>query len=158
MYTYTAGATGLDAMMPPWVQEGGFDKWRERLQDPALHDQLVREISTPTEAWENLYLLAGSADRVLLTGFRNDALKPLTGKTLAEVARMRPDVVYCGDEAAAKATAAQLARDAGFNPVDAGALRVARYLEPFGVLIAELAYEQELGETLGYRIVLPGGS
>ncbi|HEX7420813.1 MAG TPA: amidohydrolase family protein, partial [Thermoanaerobaculia bacterium] len=89
MYTYTAGATGLDAMMPPWVQEGGFDKWRERLQDPALHDRLVREISTPTDAWENLYLLAGSADRVLLTGFRNDALKPLTGKTLAEVARMR---------------------------------------------------------------------
>jgi N-acyl-D-amino-acid deacylase len=89
MYTYTAGATGLDAMMPPWVQEGGFDKWRERLQDPALHDRLVREISTPTEAWENLYLLAGSADRVLLTGFRNDALKPLTGKTLAEVAGMR---------------------------------------------------------------------
>ena len=89
MYTYTAGATGLDAMMPPWVQEGGFDKWRERLQDPALHDRLVREISTPTDEWENLYLLAGSADRVLLTGFRNDALKPLTGKTLAEVARMR---------------------------------------------------------------------
>ena len=89
MYTYTAGATGLDAAMPPWVQEGGFEKWRERLQDPALHDRLVREICTPTDAWENLYLLAGSADRVLLTGFKNDALKPLTGKTLAEVARMR---------------------------------------------------------------------
>ena len=89
MYTYTAGATGLDAMMPPWVQEGGFDQWRERLQDPALHDRLVREISTPTQEWENLYLLAGSADRVLLTGFKSDALKPLTGKTLAEVARMR---------------------------------------------------------------------
>ena len=89
MYTYTAGATGLDAMMPPWVQEGGFDKWRERLQDPSLRDRLVQEISTPTDAWENLYLLAGSADRVLLTGFRSDALKPLTGKTLAEVARMR---------------------------------------------------------------------
>jgi len=89
MYTYTAGATGLDAMMPPWVQEGGFDQWRERLQDPALHDRLVREISTPTQEWENLYLLAGSADRVLLTGFKSDALKPLTGKTLAEVAHMR---------------------------------------------------------------------
>ena len=89
MYTYTAGATGLDAMMPPWVQEGGFDKWRERLQDTSLRDRLVHEMSTPTDAWENLYLLAGSADRVLLTGFRNDALKPLTGKTLAEVARMR---------------------------------------------------------------------
>lgn len=89
MYTYTAGATGLDAMMPPWVQEGGFDKWRERLQDPSLRDRLVHEIATPTDAWENLYLLAGSADRVLLTGFRNDALKPLTGRTLAEVARSR---------------------------------------------------------------------
>jgi predicted dinucleotide-binding enzyme len=76
----------------------------------------------------------------------------------AEVARMLPDVVYCGDDAAAKATAAQLARDAGFNPVDAGALRVARYLEPFGLLIAQLAYEQGLGETLGYRIVLPGSA
>ena len=89
MYTYTAGATGLDAMMPPWVQEGGFDEWRKRLQDPSLRERLVHEISTPTDAWENLYLLAGSAERVLLTGFKNDALKPLTGKTLAEVAKMR---------------------------------------------------------------------
>jgi len=89
MYTYTAGATGLDAMMPPWVQEGGFDAWRKRLQDPALRERVAHEIATPTDAWENLYLLAGSADRVLLTGFKNDALKPLTGKTLAEVAKMR---------------------------------------------------------------------
>jgi 8-hydroxy-5-deazaflavin:NADPH oxidoreductase len=74
----------------------------------------------------------------------------------AEVARMHPDVVYCGDSKTAKATAAQLARDAGFNPIDAGGLRIARYIEPFGVLIGQLAYEQELGETLGYRIVLPG--
>lgn len=76
----------------------------------------------------------------------------------AEVARMRPDVVYCGDSKSAKATAAQLARDAGFNPIDAGGLRIARYLEPFGLLVAQLAYEQELGETLGYRIALPGES
>ncbi|HSP15196.1 MAG TPA: D-aminoacylase [Thermoanaerobaculia bacterium] len=89
MYTYTAGATGLDAMMPPWVQEGGFEAWRKRLQDPALRERLLSEIRTPTGKWENLYLLAGGADRVLLAGFRNDALKPLTGKTLAEVARMR---------------------------------------------------------------------
>jgi predicted dinucleotide-binding enzyme len=73
----------------------------------------------------------------------------------AEVARMRPDVVYCGDAAEAKLTAVHLARDAGFNPIDAGALRIARYLEPFGLLIAQLAYERNLGETLGYRIVLP---
>ncbi len=89
MYTYPAGATGLDAMMPPWVQEGGFKKWKERLQDPALRARLLQEIRTPTNEWENLYLLAGSADKVLLAGFKNDALKPLTGKTLAEVAAMR---------------------------------------------------------------------
>lgn len=89
MYTYPAGATGLDAMMPPWVQEGGFKQWRARLQDPSLRQRVVTEIRTPTDKWENLYLLAGSADRVLLVGFKNDQLKPLTGKTLAEVARMR---------------------------------------------------------------------
>jgi N-acyl-D-amino-acid deacylase len=89
MYTYPAGATGLDAMMPPWVQEGGFKKWKSRLEDPAQRARVIREIATPTREWENLYLLAGSADRVLLVGFKNDALKPLTGKTLAEVSRMR---------------------------------------------------------------------
>ncbi|HEU4522571.1 MAG TPA: D-aminoacylase [Thermoanaerobaculia bacterium] len=89
MYTYPAGATGLDAMMPPWVQEGGFRKWKERLQDVSIRSQLLAEMRTPTDAWENLFLLAGSAERVLLTGFKNDALKPLTGKTLAEVAAMR---------------------------------------------------------------------
>jgi N-acyl-D-amino-acid deacylase len=89
MYTYTAGATGLDAMMPPWVQEGGFKKWKERLQDPAIRQKLISDMVMPTDEWENLYLLAGAADRVLLAGFKNDALKPLTGKTLAEVAHMR---------------------------------------------------------------------
>jgi len=89
MYTYPAGATGLDAMMPPWVQEGGFEKWRERLMDPSIRARVIEEIRTPTDAWENLYLLAGSADRVLLTGFKQDKLKPLGGKTLAKVARMR---------------------------------------------------------------------
>ena len=89
MYTYPAGATGLDAMMPPWVQEGGFPQWKERLQDTTIRERLVREMSTSTDEWENLYLLAGSADRVLLVGFKNDELKPLTGKSLGEVARMR---------------------------------------------------------------------
>jgi N-acyl-D-amino-acid deacylase len=89
MYTYTAGATGLDAAMPPWVQEGGFDAWRSRLQDPAIRSRVAREMRTPTNSWENLYLAAGSADNVLLVGFRQDSLKPLTGKSLAEVARMR---------------------------------------------------------------------
>jgi len=87
MYTYTAGATGLDASMPPWVQEGGYDAWAERLKDPAIRARVVREMRTPTDAWENLLLAAGSPERVLLVGFRADSLKYLTGKTLAEVAR-----------------------------------------------------------------------
>ncbi|HEX9163850.1 MAG TPA: D-aminoacylase, partial [Thermoanaerobaculia bacterium] len=85
MYTYTAGATGLDAVMPPWVQEGGFEKWRERLMDPAIRARVLDEMRTPTDAWENFFILVGSPDRILLTGFKNDKLKPLTGKTLAEV-------------------------------------------------------------------------
>lgn len=88
MYTYTAGATGLDATMPPWVQEGGYDAWAERLKDPAIRARVLREMRTPTDDWENLLLAAGSADRVLLVGFRADSLKYLTGKTLAEVAEM----------------------------------------------------------------------
>jgi N-acyl-D-amino-acid deacylase len=88
MYTYTAGATGLDAAMPPWVQEGGYEAWAGRLKDPAVRERVKKEMSTPTDAWENLYLFAG-ADKVLLSGFKNDALKPLTGKTLAEVAKLR---------------------------------------------------------------------
>ena len=89
MYTYTAGATGLDAAMPPWVQEGGFEEWRERLRDPATRARVVTEMRTPTSEWENLMLLAGSPERVLLIGFRSEALKPLTGKTLAQVAALR---------------------------------------------------------------------
>jgi N-acyl-D-amino-acid deacylase len=89
MYTYTAGATGLDAAMPPWVQEGGLQAWRTRLQDPAIRARVRREMRTPTDAWESLYLLAGSADKVVLNAFKQDSLKYLTGKTLAEVARLR---------------------------------------------------------------------
>lgn len=89
MYMYPAGATGLDAAMPPWVQEGGFKKWRERLMDPQTRERVIKEMSTPTDDWENLFLLAGSADKVLLVDFRNEKLKPLTGKTLADVAKMR---------------------------------------------------------------------
>jgi len=89
MYTYTAGATGLDASMPPWVQEGGYDAWAARLRDPKVRERVVREMRTPSDEWENLLLAAGSPDRVLLVGFKNDGLKPFTGKTLAEVAKMR---------------------------------------------------------------------
>ena len=89
MYTYTAGATGLDAAMPPWVQEGGLDAWIERLKQPVIRARVAKEMCTATDAWENLLLGAGSAEKVILNEFKSDALKPLTGKTLAEVARMR---------------------------------------------------------------------
>ena len=89
MYTYTAGATGLDAAMPPWVQEGGHEAWVERLRDPAVRARVLEEIRQPGDGWENLYHAAGDPDRLILLGFRNDALKPLTGKTLGEVAAMR---------------------------------------------------------------------
>jgi len=89
MYTYTAGATGLDAAMPPWVQEGGLDAWVERLKQPEVRARVAAEMRTPSDAWENLLLGAGSPERVLLVEFKTDALKPLTGKTLAEVARLR---------------------------------------------------------------------
>lgn len=88
MYTYTAGATGLDAAMPPDVQAGGFDAWVARLKDPAIRARVEVEMRTPTDEWENLYLAAGSPDRVLLVEFRQDSLRHLTGKTLAEVAEM----------------------------------------------------------------------
>ena len=89
MYTYPAGSTGLDAAMPPWVLDGGYEAAFKRLTDPATRRKIAQAITTPTTEWENLYLSAGSPDRVLLVEFKNDALKPLTGKTLAEVARMR---------------------------------------------------------------------
>ena len=88
MYTYTAGASGLDASMPPWVQEGGFQAWAQRLQDPAIRARLAVEMSTPTDQWENLGLAAGPQG-ILLTGFRNEALRKYTGMTLAAVAEQR---------------------------------------------------------------------
>ena len=89
MYTYTAGATGLDASMPPWVQEGGYGKWASRLQDPAIRKKVIEEMKAKGDGWENLYFAAGSADKLILNGFRNDSLRYLTGKTLSEVAQMR---------------------------------------------------------------------
>lgn len=89
MYTYTAGATGLDASMPLWVQAGGREAWIARLKDPAIRARVLDEMRKPGQGWENLRLQAGGDDRVLLLAFRNPALKPLTGKSLAEVARMR---------------------------------------------------------------------
>lgn len=89
IYTYTAGATGLYATMPPWVQEGGHDAWVARLKDPKIRKRVIAEMRAPAKGWENLLQLAGGAENVLLIGFRNDKLKPLTGKTLAEVAKAR---------------------------------------------------------------------
>jgi N-acyl-D-amino-acid deacylase len=89
MYTYTAGATGLDAAMPPWVQEGGHDAWVERLTDPPTRRRVAREMSTPQDDWENLYLAAGTPENVLLVEFRQDSLRYLTGQTLADVAAAR---------------------------------------------------------------------
>jgi len=88
MYTYTAGATGLDASMPPWVQEGGIKEWIKRLQDPRIRKKALDEMRKPSDKWENLLLMAGSPDRVLLLGFANDSLKRFTGKTLAEVSEI----------------------------------------------------------------------
>ena len=89
MYTYTAGSTGLDAAMPPWIHEGGHAAMIERLRDPETRARIAAEMRTPTDEWENLLLAAGSPDRALLVGFRQDSLKYLTGRTLAAVAESR---------------------------------------------------------------------
>jgi N-acyl-D-amino-acid deacylase len=89
MYMYTAGSTGLNASLPPWTMDGGYEELFKRLEDPATRQKIAAEVRTPSDEWENLYLTAGSADRVLLVGFKSEKLKPLTGKTLAEVAKMR---------------------------------------------------------------------
>ncbi|MDZ7643461.1 MAG: D-aminoacylase [Woeseiaceae bacterium] len=88
MYTYNAGATGLDATMPLWVQEGGHDAWVERLQDADVRARVVAEMHEDSNDWENFYVQAGP-ENILLLGFRNPELRPLIGKTLAEVAAER---------------------------------------------------------------------
>jgi N-acyl-D-amino-acid deacylase len=89
MYTYPAGATGLNATLPPWALDGGYEELYKRLQDPATRRKIAEAVRTPTDEWENLYINAGSPERVLLAGFKSEKLKPLTGKTLGEVAKMR---------------------------------------------------------------------
>lgn len=88
MYTYIAGATGLDASMPPWVQEGGYEKWAERLQDSKIRRRVLKEMTNPTDKWENLMYSAGTPDNLLLVGFKNDSLRHYTGKTLTQVAKI----------------------------------------------------------------------
>jgi N-acyl-D-amino-acid deacylase len=88
MYTYPAGATGLDAAMPPWVQEGGYDAWAARLGDPAIRAKVITQMKTPSNDWDNLYRAAG-ADGILLPYFKNPALKQYTGMRLSDVAAAR---------------------------------------------------------------------
>jgi N-acyl-D-amino-acid deacylase len=89
MYTYTAAGTGLDACLPPWTEDGGYPALFKRLRDPASREKIAAEVRIDSDAWENLYLAAGSPDKILLAGFKSEKLKPLTGKSLAEVAKMR---------------------------------------------------------------------
>ncbi len=89
VYTYPAGSTGLNVTVPPWVQEGGFEASLERMGDPEMRKRIIEEMNTPSDEWENMFLLAGSLDNILLVNFKNEALKPLTGKTLAEVIEIR---------------------------------------------------------------------
>src|SRR6476620_10778982 len=89
MYTYTAAGTGLDACLPPWTEDGGYPALFKRLRDPAMREKIAAEVRIDSDAWENLYLAAGSPEKILLVGFKSEKLKPLTGKLLAEVAKMR---------------------------------------------------------------------
>jgi N-acyl-D-amino-acid deacylase len=89
MYTYTAAGTGLDACLPPWTEDGGYPALFKRLRDPATREKIAAEVRIDSDAWENLYLAAGSPEKILLVGFKSQKLKPLTGKSLAEVAKMR---------------------------------------------------------------------
>lgn len=89
MYTYIAGATGLDAAMPPWIQEGGINEWIKRMKDPVIRKKALQEMRTPTDKWENLMRLAGDPEKILLLGFVNDSLRRnFTGKTLGQVAKI----------------------------------------------------------------------
>jgi len=89
MYTYTAAGTGLDACFPPWTEDGGYPALFKRLRDPATREKIKAEVMIDSDKWENLYLAAGSPDKILLVAFKSEKLKPLTGKTLAEVAKRR---------------------------------------------------------------------
>jgi N-acyl-D-amino-acid deacylase len=89
MYTYTAAGTGLDACLPPWTEDGGYPALFKRLRDPSSRAKIADEVRVDSEQWENLYLAAGSPARILLVGFKSEKLKPLTGKSLADIAQMR---------------------------------------------------------------------
>jgi N-acyl-D-amino-acid deacylase len=88
MYTYPASSTGFDAAMPLWIQAGGIEQWVARLKDPGLRAKALAEMRSP-QASENTKLAVQEPDKVILVGFKTEALKPLTGKSLGEVARTR---------------------------------------------------------------------
>lgn len=89
MYTYIAGATGLTATLPPTLQDGGFGKLRERIQDPVIRKKMVREMNTKTKEWENFFYAVGTPENILLLGFKQDSLKKYIGKTLGQIAKLR---------------------------------------------------------------------
>src|SRR5213594_4135210 len=89
MYTYTAAGTGLDACLPPWTEDGGYPALFKRLRDPAMREKIAAEVRVDSDAWENLYLAAGSPEKILLVGFKSEKLKSLTVKSPAEVAKRR---------------------------------------------------------------------
>ena len=89
MYTYIAGGTGLDACLPPWTQDGGYPELLKRLHDSEIRKKIAAEMKIDSDKWENLYLAAGSPDRIILADFTAEKLKPLNGKSLAEIAKMR---------------------------------------------------------------------
>ncbi|MCU0447760.1 MAG: D-aminoacylase [Microscillaceae bacterium] len=89
MYTYIAGGTGLDACVPPWAQEGGYDEFKKRLQNPEIRAKILAEMQSPTDKWENFFRLAGNPANILTTYFEEDSLKYLVGKNIAQIAQMR---------------------------------------------------------------------
>jgi len=89
MYTYIAGGTGLDACLPPWTQDGGYPELLKRLRDSEIRKKIAAEVKVDSDKWENLYLGAGSPDRIVLSDFTSEKLKPLDGKSLAEIAKIR---------------------------------------------------------------------
>lgn len=91
MYTYNAAATSLAAIFPPWAQEGGHSNWIERLEDPETREQIAEEMTTPSDEWENFYLMAGGGEKIILINFRNSGLQKYVGMTLTEIAEKRGD-------------------------------------------------------------------
>lgn len=89
MYTYNAAATSLAAIFPPWTQDGGHARWIERLSNPETRDRIIEEVKTPSDDWENFYLMAGGGEGIILVGFQSEELQKYVGMTLAEVADAR---------------------------------------------------------------------